>query len=132
VTASTADIHCERLFKIAHFQTRLLSSETGQYRPPVLSGHPQFEIRTASEVSWRATVGCGRLQWKPQPFCGFPQDSGGLSAPPRWSRFFLMFDQLFSVVWSGKTWPHHNDKPAFCARERKLALSVSFLKLHLS
>ena len=46
----------------------------------------------------------------------------GLSAPPpRWGRFFLIFDRLVSAVeqrvWNGNSLrPHHICKPAFCAR----------------
>ena len=34
-----------------------------------------------SKSEQRAAVGCGRLQRKPQPIGGFPQDPDGLSAP---------------------------------------------------
>jgi hypothetical protein len=36
-----------------------------------------------SKSEQRAAVGCGRLQRKPQPIGGFPQDPDGLSAPRR-------------------------------------------------
>jgi hypothetical protein len=40
VITKTADIHCDRLFKIAHFPTRPLSSETGKYPPSGAVGTP--------------------------------------------------------------------------------------------
>jgi hypothetical protein len=119
VTTKTADMHCASSVQNCSLS---LSSETSQYPLPGAVGHPQFEIRTVSKSEQRAAVGCGRLQWKPQPFCGFPQDPDGLSAPPpRWGRFFLIFDDLVNAVeqrvWKGKHLvPHHICKPASCAR----------------
>ena len=45
-------------------------------------GHSERQI-IVSKSEQRTAVGCGRLQGKPQPRCGFPQYPDGLSAPPR-------------------------------------------------
>jgi hypothetical protein len=43
---------------------------------------PAILNRIMSKTGQRGAVGCGRLQWKLQPHCGFFQDPNGLSAPP--------------------------------------------------
>jgi len=75
VITSRADMHRDRLFKIAHFDAGPLWSETGQY-PPIVRCRPnwdtQFQSWTASRSEQRAAVGCSRPQRKPQPFHHFP------------------------------------------------------------
>jgi len=86
VITKTADVHCDRLFKIAHFQTRpLLFSNTviGQantHRPvPSQLGRLQFEIRTVSKSEqrsrrWMWSAATAAILWFPDP--------DGLDAPP--------------------------------------------------
>src|SRR4029453_181821 len=119
-------IVCSKLltFRLGHCRQKQAST-----RRPAPSGHPQLEIRTVSKSERRAAVGCDRLQRKRQP-CGFPQDPRRPQCSVLALGPFLhdirsprQHSGAASVEWI-ELRPHHICKPASCARERKLTLSV--------